>query len=266
MSRGLGRLQRGILAHLEARPFGRSDEGWYEFPTWYLAAVAYGHIDPADARYSKWDARLVTAAQLVSTRRALAGLHRAGLVERNGRKHQMALWRAVSTAGGDPLPPDRDAWYTPTVYVEAVRAVLGHIELDPFSDAAANEQVRAERFYTRDDDAFTCDWTAATVWMNPPYGPRVVAQAVDRLVAEIRADRVGAAICLVNNTTDTRWFQRAFAAADAVCFLNRRIIFWNADGKPISNNPRGQVFMLFGSDLIPAFRARFAEHGTIVTT
>src|SRR5437660_5851756 len=48
---------------------------------------------------------------------------------------------------------DSDSWFTPAQYLDAVRAVLGRIDLDPFSSEAANLSVRAKRYYTESDDA-----------------------------------------------------------------------------------------------------------------
>ena len=67
-------------------------------------------------------------------------------------------------------------------------------------------------------------------------------------------------IILVNNATETKWFQTLLTNASSICFTNHRISFWNADGKVVSNNTRGQAFFYFGNHA-EKFNAIFASHG-----
>ena len=60
-------------------------------------------------------------------------------------------------------------WFTPKRYIEAAREVLGTIELDPASCEEANRIVKADNFFTEEDDGLKKHW-AGKVWMNPPYG------------------------------------------------------------------------------------------------
>ena len=68
-------------------------------------------------------------------------------------------------------------WYTPEWLIVLARAVLGDIDLDPASNAVAQQWVGARRYYTLDDDGFKKPW-AGRVWLNPPYDdtPRWVAR------------------------------------------------------------------------------------------
>jgi hypothetical protein len=51
-----------------------------------------------------------------------------------------------------------------------------------------------------------------------------------KLLAELAAKHVTAAIWLTNNSTDTAWFQRLAGAATAICFTRGRIHFISCDG------------------------------------
>ena len=170
----------------------------------------------------------------------------------------------MSYVGSDPACRKSDDWFTPTPYIESARLALGTISLDPFSSEEANRIVGAERFHTESDDAFAQPWEAATVWMNPPYSGKLVAAAMNRLIDEYLDGNVGAAIVLINNATETRWFQRSMTVATAMCLTDHRIAFWNTDGKRISNNTRGQAFLLFGPGYGRPFKKHFDQHGKVV--
>jgi hypothetical protein len=49
-------------------------------------------------------------------------------------------------------------WYTPAEYVEAARACLGGIDLDPATSPLAQDTIKAARFFTCDDDGLRHDW------------------------------------------------------------------------------------------------------------
>jgi phage N-6-adenine-methyltransferase len=166
-----------------------------------------------------------------------------------------------------PEARDSNAWFTPDKYLTSVRAALGgRVDLDPFSSAVANKVVDAENFYSVEDDAFTQDWAVhaagGSVYMNPPYGSPLCARATAKFVAEFEAGSFAAGVILVNNATDTKWFHAAVVVASAMCLTDHRIAFWNADGKKMSGNTRGQAFLYFGDDIV-AFGRAFAEHGHI---
>lgn len=172
----------------------------------------------------------------------------------------------VGSTPGSKAGRDSNAWFTPTRYIDAAREALGGvIDLDPFSDTKANEKINARKFFSEHDDAFIQDWSLGqqkpnklTVWMNPPYSGALCSAAVSMFIDEYEKGSFAEGIFLVNNATETKWFQRAFTVASAVVFTNHRISFWNIDGKAVSGNTRGQAFFYFGKNpkqFIKAFDA-----------
>jgi phage N-6-adenine-methyltransferase len=162
---------------------------------------------------------------------------------------------------------DSDSWYTPSRYIESARKVMGSIDLDPFSSVAANQKVKAKKFLTVDDNALECRWpiNSGNVWMNPPYSAKLVKPSIVRLTSEIESGKVRSAVVLVNNATDTQWFQFMLRRCQAICFTAGRIAFENNDGKNISGNTRGQAFLYFGED-IAKFQNEFKQYGTVLFT
>lgn len=93
-------------------------------------------------------------------------------------------------------------WYTPSDIIEAARAVLGGIDLDPASSVAANLTVRADRFFTESDNGLAHPWEGR-VWLNPPFTEN--ARFIPKIVAEYEAGRVTAACVLTFASLDTKW-------------------------------------------------------------
>jgi hypothetical protein len=157
---------------------------------------------------------------------------------------------------------DSDAWCTPKVYLDASREVLGSIELDPYSSEYANKTVCADRFFSIENPAEDKEWSAKTVFMNPPYAAKLIKKAVEKFSEEYKKCNF-AGIVLTNNSTETRWFQCLAKYAKCICFTNHRISFDTHDEKFISNNTRGQAFFYFG-DNVDKFKNVFSKFGFIV--
>jgi ParB family chromosome partitioning protein len=172
----------------------------------------------------------------------------------------------------DPPSPPRGAahvsnncgnneWFTPSIYIEAAREVMGGIDLDPASCAIANKTVGAAMFYDKTQDGLTRPWKGR-VWMNPPYAQPLIKQFADRLVAEVKKGAVTHAIALVNNGTETEWFQAMAGAAAAICFPKGRVRFTSPDGK--EGSPlQGQSLFYFGNRA-QRFIDEFKNHGQCV--
>jgi len=66
-------------------------------------------------------------------------------------------------------------WYTPKQYIEAVREVLGTIDLDPASSAHAQKVVQAGTYYTARDDGLAKEWSG-TVYLKPEHFRKVIEE------------------------------------------------------------------------------------------
>jgi phage N-6-adenine-methyltransferase len=167
-----------------------------------------------------------------------------------GKTYQAAMAETKDVRGTQGT--GENEWHTPNEYLELVRAALGEIDLDPASHPAAQERVKATRFFTQADNGLAREWSGG-VWLNPPYAQPLIAEFVAKMIAEYQATRVKAAIMLTHNYTDTEWFQNAAKVASAICFTRGRVRFINLHGE-LAAPTQGQAFFYFGSE-----PERFAE-------
>lgn len=131
-------------------------------------------------------------------------------------------------------------WYTPERYIELARQVMGSIDLDPASNDFANKTVKASRYYTEEDDGIQQEWFG-NIWMNPPYSTALLQKFADKLTDSTFEQ----AVVLVNNATETAWFEKLISKASAIVFHKGRIRFVKRDGEhgaPL----QGQAFIYFG--------------------
>lgn len=151
--------------------------------------------------------------------------------------------------------------YTPAIYIESARRVMGSIDLDPASNEYAQKTVKAEQYFTILNDGLRQDWRG-TVFLNPPYKHPVISDFIKKLCEEIAAEKVTAAVLLTNNNTDTASWHDAAKTSQAVCFTAGRINFYKAEGVQVSPT-NGQTFFYFGPETA-AFADEFSRHGLIM--
>ena len=89
---------------------------------------------------------------------------------------------------------------------------MGSTDCDPASSEIALRIVKAITTYSAiADDGLTKEWHGNFV-LNPPYSRQLIDRFVDKLLAEIAAGHVTAAILIVHSKTDAKWFYRAARA------------------------------------------------------
>lgn len=153
-------------------------------------------------------------------------------------------------------------WYTPPKFIEAARLAMGGIDLDPASSEIANRTVQAATFYTAEDDGLRQDWHGK-VWMNPPYSQPLIADFCERVANLYAMEEIEQACVLVNNATETKWFQTLLDEASCVCFPSSRIKFLDPDGQPNGAPLQGQAIVYFG-DRLYEFVETFRKFGAVV--
>ncbi|MCP4643345.1 MAG: hypothetical protein GY851_23060 [bacterium] len=155
-------------------------------------------------------------------------------------------------------------WYTPPDIIDAAREAMGGIDCDPASSEIANRTVQADTYYTKDDDGIEQAW-GERVWMNPPYAQPLISDFAEALVAKVKKCEVQTACVLVNNATETDFFQHMLSVAYAVCFPRGRIKFLDTEGEATGAPLQGQAILYFGDDL-DSFAQAFETFGPVLRT
>ena len=117
-----------------------------------------------------------------------------------------------------------DEHNTPEYLIEAAREVLGYINLDPMSNHSANKTVKAEKYFTKENDGLSLDWFG-TVWLNPPFS--LIDKAVPKLINEYKEGRVKEAVILLKSAVETKTYQLLYPYP--FCELNKRVKFIPGD-------------------------------------
>lgn len=179
--------------------------------------------------------------------------------------------------------------YTPSEIVEAARATMGSIDLDPASCPLANETVKAKRYFTKEMDGLAWDWYADTAFMNHPYGKgekacgkkctkKICAERkhhisedipgnedwINKLVFSYRDGRVKQACALVFASTSEDWIEPLLNFP--VCFIHGRVLhptpFTIAAGIKAKGGTKGSAVFYLGPN-IDRFHLSFSKLGSV---
>src|SRR6266700_6040977 len=162
-------------------------------------------------------------------------------------------------------------WYTRPVYIEAARKVMGTIELDPASCAAANAIVKAERYFTKEQNGLLQHWCARSLWLNPPYGRSAKMQGhhlstiklfVDKCLDAYTCGDVEQAIILATTEVNAKWFYPLWQYP--LCIPDHRVNFIVPEQQKNKYSQMfGTCFAYLGPNM-DTFVEVFSEFGRIV--
>lgn len=153
-------------------------------------------------------------------------------------------------------------WYTPKKYIDCARKVMGSIDTDPASSETANKTVKATNYYSAENNGLVKAWIG-NVWMNPPYAQPLITEFCAALKKQISLGTVKQACVLVNNATETKWFQILASVASSICFPSGRIKFIDPFGKEGNTPLQGQAILYCGDNHC-AFMKEFRQYGFCV--
>lgn len=89
---------------------------------------------------------------------------------------------------------------------------------------ASHTNHKCDRYYTKEHDGLTHDWSHERVWMNPPYGKDISKW----MKKAYESSKEGAlVVCLVPSRTDTRWWHD-YAMKGDITFVRGRLKFGGA--------------------------------------
>ncbi|PZU92562.1 MAG: hypothetical protein DCE90_17935 [Pseudanabaena sp.] len=138
----------------------------------------------------------------------------------------------------------KDENYTPKWFIDPCRSFLNGFELDPFSNAIANETIKAKQFFSIDHNGFNQDWSAfKTKWVNPPYSKPLIEMAIAKTLDYAH---IGETLLLVNTSSSTRWFHSCMAVCAAYLHPYKRINF-DSPYRTTKGNRYDQTLFYFGT-------------------
>ena len=192
--------------------------------------------------------------ELPHFRRLIANGRQLRRIERQLKKlHYKLASREVLTSS------ETNEWYTPPGYVDLARSVMDGVDLDPASNAVAQQWIQAVCHYTVADNGLLKPWFGC-VWLNPPYGGQV-SLWIEKAIDEYDQGNIQQGIILVKPAVGSSWYQQ-LSSRYPRCEPHKRIKFIDVDGKQQSSPVHGNVFFYLGEEL-GRFKDVFSAIGTV---
>ncbi len=110
---------------------------------------------------------------------------------------------------------NRDDWETPKELFDEL-----HREFRFTIDTCAHSQnKKLDRYWDKEIDGLSQDWSKERCWMNPPYG-REIGKWIKKA-----AESGGLVVALLPARTDTKWFHEYILGKAEIRFLRGRLKF-----------------------------------------
>jgi ParB family chromosome partitioning protein len=187
-------------------------------------------------------------------------------VEYIGNEKALKEWRRKKEAKPEVAHVAHNSgnneWYTPQSYIEAARRVMGNIDVDPASSEIANKTVKAEIYYTEKDDGRRKNWIG-NVWLNPPYAQPLISEFCELVVKKYWDKEIKQACILVNNATETNFYQNMANCCSAICLIKGRVKFIDKQGIESGAPLQGQTVLYFGDNKVK-FAEIFSQFGVVL--
>ena len=111
-----------------------------------------------------------------------------------------------------------DDWATPQQTFNELDNEF-NFTLDP---CASQENAKCEKYFTKEDDGLSQDWSNEIVFMNPPYG-REIGKWVEKAYRESLEGAV--VVCLIPARTDTKYWHNFIFPYAEIRFIKGRLKF-----------------------------------------
>ena len=169
------------------------------------------------------------------------------------------------------------AYYTPDYILEAIRGVMGEIDLDPASCKCAQRRIQAVKFYDEQSNGLVQPWVGR-VYLNPNYDFMQFQLFLDKAIEEWALGNMTE--CILSAETSVTWhksFHRVLAFFNAYCFVDHRVRWTPAwvgfehelveIGFDVNTIPayseHGSMFSYMGPN-VEKFVEVFGEFGTVL--
>jgi len=114
--------------------------------------------------------------------------------------------------------------------------------LDP---CATKDNAKCVKFYTKEDNGLSKDWSKDVVFMNPPYGKELTLWVEKAYNEYLKGATV---VILMPARTDTSYFHKYICGVGKIKFLRGRIKFLK-DGISLNSAPFPSMLVEFKPDI-----------------